>query len=211
MRLAVPTDRARFFVLPHYNNAAAFQEGAWTMRRLAMLTTTAVAVIAGTTIVMTDDRFGRSIREFLSGSEEVPFVLTNGRGTLTASINAAETELAYELRYSGLEADATQAHIHIGQSGVNGGISVFLCANTPPITPPPAPASVPPTCPLREGSVEGVLTARDVIGPTSQGVVAGDFARLLHAIRVGQTYVNVHTTRSPGGEIRSQIDHHGHR
>ena len=181
------------------------------MRKFAVLTATAIAVVAGTTVVMTDDRFGRSIREFLSGSEEVPFVLTNGRGTLTASINREETELAYELRYSGLEADATQAHIHIGQPGINGGISVFLCANTPPITPPAPPASVPPTCPLREGEVEGVLTARDVIGPTSQGVVAGDFARLLHAIRAGQTYVNVHTTRSPGGEIRSQIDHHGHR
>jgi hypothetical protein len=159
---------------------------------------------------MTDDGFRRSIREFLSGNEEVPVVLTNGRGTLTATINNDGTELAYKLRYSGLESNATQAHIHIGQANVNGGISVFLCANTPPITPPPAPASVPPACPLREGEVEGVLTAEDVIGPVAQGVVAGDFDRLVHAIRRGQTYVNVHTTRSPGGEIRSQIDNsHG--
>jgi hypothetical protein len=181
------------------------------MKRFAMLMATAVVVIAGTTVVMTDEGFRRSFREFLSGNEEVPVVLTNGRGTLTATIDSEGTELAYTLRYSGLEADATQAHIHIGQANVNGGISVFLCANTPPINPPPAPASVPPTCPLREGEVEGVLTARDVIGPTSQGVVPGDFARLLHAIRAGHTYVNVHTTRSPGGEIRSQINQHGHQ
>jgi hypothetical protein len=63
---------------------------------------------------------------------------------------------------------------------------------------------------VREGEVTGTLTAEDVIGPTSQGVVAGDFARLLFAIRTGNTYVNVHTTRSPGGEIRSQIHGHGH-
>ena len=180
------------------------------MRKIAMLITTALVVIAGTTVGMTDNSFTRSIREFLSGQEEVPIVLTTGRGTLTASINREGTEIAYKLRYSDLEADATQAHIHIGQPRVNGGISVFLCANTPPITPPPAPASVPPTCPLREGEVEGVLSAKDVIGPLNQGVPAGDLDRLLYAIRTGNTYVNVHTTRSTGGEIRSQIDHDGH-
>jgi hypothetical protein len=36
--------------------------------------------------------------------------------------------------------------------------------------------------------------------------VAGDLGRLIYAIRTGNTYVNVHTTRSMGGEIRSQID-----
>jgi hypothetical protein len=180
------------------------------MKKIAILTTTALVVIAGTTVVMTDD-LTRSIREFLTGNEEVPIVLTTGQGTLTATINPEGTEIAYKLQYSALETDATQAHIHIGQPRVNGGISVFLCANTPPINPPPAPASVPPPCPLREGEVEGVLSAEDVIGPASQGVVAGDFARLLFAIRTGNTYVNVHTTRSPGGEIRSQIDHSGHR
>jgi hypothetical protein len=181
------------------------------MRRIAMLSATALVVIAGTTVVMTDNGFKRSIREVLTGSEEVPIVLTGGRGTFTATINREGTELEYKLTYSGLEADATQAHIHIGQPRINGGISVFLCANTPPITPPPAPASVPPPCPLREGEVEGVLSAEDVIGPASQGVVAGDFDRLLQAIRSGNTYANVHTVRSPGGEIRSQLDHHGHR
>ena len=84
-------------------------------------------LIAGTTVVMTDDNFGRRIREFLSGNEEVPIVLTTGRGTLTASINREGTEIAYKLRYSDLESDATQAHIHIGQPRVNGGVSVFLC------------------------------------------------------------------------------------
>jgi len=181
------------------------------MKKIAMLTATALVVIAGTTVVMTDNGFKRSIREVLTGSEEVPIVLTGGRGTFTATINREGTELEYKLTYSGLEADATQAHIHIGQPRINGGISVFLCANTPPITPPPAPASVPPPCPLREGEVEGVLSAEDVIGPSSQGVVAGDFDRLLKAIRSGNTYANVHTVRSPGGEIRSQLDHHGHR
>ena len=174
--------------------------------RKAMLATIAVGVMAGTAVVLTDNNF-RRIREFLSGHEELPLVLTTGRGTFRASINREGTEIAYTLRYSGLESDATQSHIHIGQPGINGGISVYLCVNTPPITPTPNPLPIAkPACPLREGEVEGTLVAADVVGPTSQGVVAGDFERLLYAIRTGNTYVNVHTVRSPGGEIRSQID-----
>jgi hypothetical protein len=178
------------------------------MRKIAVLATSALVVIAGTTVVVTDNNFSRGIREFLSGHEEFPIVLTTGRGTLRASINEEGTEIAYKLQYSGLESDATQAHIHIGQPRINGGVSVYLCLNSPPITPTPNPLPRnPPACPLREGEVEGVLTALDVVGPSAQGVVAGDLQRLIFAIRTGNTYVNVHTVRSPAGEIRSQIDH----
>ena len=179
------------------------------MRRNAILATLALVVTVGTTVVMTDDDFGRRIREVLTGHEELPLVLTNGRGFFTARINEDGTEISYKLRYSGLESNATQAHIHIGQPGINGGVSVYLCLNPnpPSLNPPAAPADLPPTCPLREGEVEGVLAANDVVGPANQGVLAGDFGRLLYAIRTGNTYVNVHTVNSPGGEIRHQIDH----
>jgi len=36
-------------------------------------------------------------------------------------------------------------------------------------------------------------------------VEVNNLAKLLSAIRAGETYVNVHTTTSPGGEIRRQI------
>jgi hypothetical protein len=52
-----------------------------------------------------------------------------------------------------------------------------------------------------------------VIGPAGQGIAAGEFAELLAAMRAGVTYVNVHSTLYPGGEIRAQIsadDHRGH-
>jgi hypothetical protein len=44
---------------------------------------------------------------------------------------------------------------------------------------------------------EGTFTASDVS--------AISFADLLAAIRAGTTYVNVHTTQFPGGEIRGQL------
>ena len=45
----------------------------------------------------------------------------------------------------------------------------------------------------------------NVIGPAAQGIAAGEFAELVRAIRAGATYVNVHTTVHPGGEIRKQL------
>jgi hypothetical protein len=34
----------------------------------------------------------------------------------------------------------------------------------------------------------------------------GEFDELLAAMRAGFTYINVHTTTWPGGEVRSQIE-----
>ena len=49
------------------------------------------------------------------------------------------------------------------------------------------------------------VTAADVIGPTGQGIAAGEFAEVLRAIRQGVAYANVHSMRNLGGEIRGQI------
>ena len=46
--------------------------------------------------------------------------------------------------------------------------------------------------------------------PTPQGIEPGAFAELVAAIRAGHTYVNVHSTKWPGGEIRAQIRAKGH-
>jgi hypothetical protein len=56
----------------------------------------------------------------------------------------------------------------------------------------------------------GVLTADDVVGPSAQGVTAGQFDELINAIRDGSTYVNVHSSLYQGGEIRAQLGEHVH-
>jgi hypothetical protein len=76
---------------------------------------------------------------------------------------------------------------------------VFLCSNLDG-----APAGTP-ACPRRRGSVSGVITRADVIGPGAQGLAAGHFNELVRAIGAGATYVNVHTDRFPSGEIRGPI------
>jgi hypothetical protein len=73
----------------------------------------------------------------------------------------------------------------------------------------PAPATDPdvPTCPdTTSGTVSGTVTAANVVGPNGQGITPGaDFAKVVQAMREGAAYANVHSTRSPGGEIRGPI------
>ena len=62
----------------------------------------------------------------LDGYHEVPAVSTIGRGTFFfRNTGPFPSELSYELR----EGEIIQAHIGLGQAGVNGGVMVWLCAN----------------------------------------------------------------------------------
>lgn len=167
---------------------------------IALLAVSAVALVQN-----------KRIREFLTGFSEVPAVSTEAEGEFHARISDDGSQIDYELSYSDLEGSVLQAHIHLGQKDVNGGISVWLCGNPGPGISPPAGT---PPCPPSPATVTGTLTAANVVGPAGQGIAAGEFAELIRAIRAGKTYANVHTTKFPGGEIRSQIEgnsgHGGH-
>lgn len=143
-----------------------------------------------------DQRF--RVATSLKSFEEVPAVSSAASGFFKATIDVANETISYELSYDGIASPA-QAHIHLGQSSVNGGVSVFLCSNTG--TPAGAPA-----CPASPAVVSGTLTAANILGPTGQGLAPGEFAELVTAIRKGVTYVNVHSAAFPGGEIRGQLD-----
>lgn len=154
---------------------------------------------AGFAALSGDD--GRRVRTRLIGFQEVPSNSTVARGEFEARLH--DDRIDFELSYEGLEAPVTQAHIHIGQLSVNGGIAIFFCSNLPN---PPAGT---PACP-QSGTVTGTRAAADVIGPNGQGIAPGEFAEVLRAIRAGKTYANVHTTKFPGGEIRGQIRSEDH-
>jgi hypothetical protein len=129
----------------------------------------------------------------LRGFNEVPAVSSTGRGEFTARIGEAAVD--WELSYERLEGTpTTAAHIHLGQKDVNGGVSVFFCGGT-----------TTPACTPTSGTFRGTFTAADVVGPADQGIAAGEIAELIRAIRAGKTYVNVHTDKHPGGEIRGQL------
>jgi hypothetical protein len=149
------------------------------------------------------------LRANLTGIEEAngpATVITNATGSFTATVNDDAT-ITYTLTYNNLSAPITQSHIHIGATKINGGVSIFLCAN-PPIVPPAGT----PLCPndaTNSGTVTGTVAAANVIGPANQGVPAGDITDVLRAIASHVTYANVHTTAHPGGEIRGQIRQRG--
>jgi hypothetical protein len=167
--------------------------------------TCAVAVAAATLAaagLAAAEGFTR-IKVELTGRQEVPAVSTPARGELRATVYRDNSAVLYELSYSGLEGTATQAHIHFGQHSVNGGVAVWLCSN---LASPPTPAGVQP-CPAQAGTVSGTITPAHVVGPAGQGIAPGEFAEFLEALRDGLTYVNVHSTLVPSGEIRSQIAH----
>jgi hypothetical protein len=161
----------------------------------------AVLGIGGvTTAAVAHDR--AKFRADLNGYEETPAVASAGVGTFRAQISRNSDEIRYSLTYGGqFNGTVTQAHIHLGQEGVAGGISVWLCANNPPITNAPAGTQV---CP-QSGTITGTITPANVVGPAAQGIATGEFAKLVAAMRAGVTYANIHSTTQGGGEIRGQI------
>lgn len=148
--------------------------------------------------VASDGEGGRRFSARLQGYQEPPSVSSTGHGLFTARLDEDSNLIEYELSYEDLEGTiTTAAHIHLGQRSVNGGVSAFLCGGGDK-----------PLCPTTGGTVEGVIDPADIIGPTVQGIAAGEFDELVRAMRAGVTYANVHTNKHPGGEIRGQIQKH---
>lgn len=143
-----------------------------------------------------------TVREQLTGYEEDPApISTNGSGRFQAHIDDRNKQITYRLTYSALEGTVLQAHIHFGGKAQSGGISVFLCTN---LGNGPAGTQL---CPAAPATVTGTIRAADVIGPVGQSLLAGQYDDFVKALRNGTTYVNVHSSAFPGGEIRAQLGH----
>ena len=119
----------------------------------------------------------------LSGDNQPTPVETDASGgfSLEASGGAAN----YTLAVIGIQG-ASQAHIHQGAEGTNGGVVAFLAAHDPAVSGDP--------------HTEGTLRTSDLIG-----ALEGDWAGFLAGLADGTLYVNVHTAANPGGELRGQI------
>ena len=129
----------------------------------------------------------------LSSYSEVPANSTKATGTVTLTLTSA-TSLDYTLSYSNASSSVMFAHIHFAQEDVNGGIAAFLCGGGDK-----------PACPETSGEVSGTIDPADVIGPSGQGIAAGEFNEVIKAMRKSKTYANVHTSNFTAGEFRGQI------
>ena len=145
------------------------------------------------------------------GYAENPDVSSVATGRFRATLDAAANTISYQLSYTDLEGTVTQAHIHFGKSGVNGGIVLYLCSNLAA----PAGVPLPQACPASPATITGTLTPADIFdGAAGQGITgagddAAEWAEIERAIRAGRTYANVHSTKFPGGEVRAQINNPG--
>jgi len=187
------------------------------MPRTKVFTLIAGAVVAGTVYlpsaptVRADESHAHSrSRNFsakLRSFSEVPSISSVAEGTFRARLSADGTSLHYTLTFTDLQAPVTQSHIHFGERHTAGGIMVWLCSGPTNMDP----TGLAPACPT-EGSVEGDLTAANIVQPGApppslgQGIAAGEFEEFVRALREGSAYANVHSQAFPGGEIRGQIE-----
>ena len=128
----------------------------------------------------------------LTGGEETPAPLNTGMfGAVEVGVDLANKELTVTLRVFNTPTGTTAGHIHMGSRGtpgptvlnfpaaLNGRVGDFAMT-------------------FRLGDSPGVFTARPAIGINTIDDV-------IEAVVGGNTYVNVHTTQNPGGEIRGQL------
>ena len=144
----------------------------------------ALALLAA--IAIPTSAIGAAKRTFhvrLTGAKEVPRNSSNATGTASFTISRNGRSIRYRLTAHGLHGKPTAAHIHLGGRKVAGGIMIALKLR--PFHPP----------------ASGVVTKKSF---TPVGSVK-TFAQAIRAIRAGKTYVNIHTTKFPAGEIRGQI------
>ncbi|WP_026582601.1 CHRD domain-containing protein [Bacillus sp. J33] len=125
----------------------------------------------------------------LKGSEEVPPVRTDAFGMAKFKVSQDEKKMGYRLEVNNLK-NFTQAHIHLGRRGMNGPVVAFLFG------------LIDPDISVKKGVVEGVITAKDLVGPLE----GKPLSVLIDLMRDGKTYVNAHTAQFPDGEIRGQIE-----
>jgi hypothetical protein len=139
------------------------------------------------------DGIPKNSRTHLSGDEEVPPRDTNAQGQATFQLSKDGSTLSYKLNVANIE-NVTQAHIHMAPAGSNGGIVAWLYPAAPPAM-------------LIPGRTQGTLTEGSITAANLVNALAGQpLGALLNAMQAGNTYVNVHTSQFPPGEIRGQID-----
>lgn len=161
------------------------------MKRLLLVF---LAVFSLCVLTTASDDNVTTFRASLLGANEVPAINSDGTGSFFVAIHEDGT-ITFKETFSNLTTNIIFSHIHFGEIHVAGGVMIFLCGG-----------GGQPACPAATaGTIEGTITAANVTGPTGQGITAGDLASALRAIRQGAGYVNIHTTKNPGGEIRGQL------
>ena len=136
----------------------------------------------------------------LTGSQEVPPTGSAGTGTALVTLNTATNLLTVNVSFAGLGSPTVASHIHCcAPLGTNA-----MVATAVP-TFPGFPLGVTTGTYLMTFDLTNVSTYNPAFITAHGGTVAGAQAAFIAGLIAGQTYLNIHTSQFPGGEIRGQL------
>jgi hypothetical protein len=166
---------------------------------------TAAMAIATSMVLSTPAAYADTITltATLSGALEVPPTGSAGTGFATVVLNTTANTMFVDVTFSGLTGTTTASHIHCCVA------SPFLNANAGVATQVPTFLNLP--LGVTSGSFTQLLdlTLASSYNPafvTAQGgTVPGAEAALVAGMENGESYLNIHTTTYPGGEIRGLL------
>lgn len=125
----------------------------------------------------------------LHGGNEVPGVVTGSVGTATVTWNTTTKAGTYRVDVYNMPVGTTASHIHAGAAGVGGPVIINFTVPAGGIS--------------NDFALSGTFGCSDVTVRAAQGINScEDFEQ---ALLLDNTYVNVHSTANPGGEIRGQL------
>jgi hypothetical protein len=167
-----------------------------------LLGTTALAAILTVGIVPIASAAPMYFDAVLAGSTEVPPTGSPGTGFAFVMIDPVTNTLAVNVTFSGLSGMTTASHIH--------------CCTTIPGVGNAGVATTTPTFPgfplgVMSGSYSHIfdMTQASSYNPAfvtaEGGTVAGAEAALIAGIENDETYLNIHSSVNPGGEIRGYL------
>jgi hypothetical protein len=137
----------------------------------------------------------------LTGAAEFPPTGSPGTGTATVVLDTTAQTLAVAVMFSGLEAGTTASHIHCClPSPFQTGVNVGVATTTP--TFPNFPLGVTSGTYSMTFDLTNAATYNPAFVTLEGGTVLGAETALVAGLLAGETYLNIHTTMFPGGEIR---------
>jgi hypothetical protein len=141
-----------------------------------------------------------NFRATMNGAGESPTaVTTNATGIFNATLDTSTNVFTWTSNFSGFATNITAGHIHGPfANGTTGSVGVILNFAT-------VAGSTLTGLQSTTGSTSGSVTLNSALQLTTSPApgINGDSLRKL--IIAQATYVNIHTTANPGGEIRGQL------